>query len=406
MRLGDNAELLTLLPPEVLNSPQPVVFILGDENGPDRVRRVLEHCAREASAASHPEMLPLKFKLHPVEHPFLPKKQRRADDGSRSPDGRPLEHLTELDGLLKTGWVPKHCDLLPAVTLLVLPFTQQATFAAYAAQEERICGTVERVRASVAAREGTRLMLVLLKRSTSANPAETAPAEPEPEPDDEPGAQATADSDSDEEEGGVGAAAAASASSPSSASTSAGGVGGDGSANEGAEENANEEDGVGGGGGDGGGGGGAGGSGGAEAAAAATAATTATTTANTTRPPSKSAASSLTSRGSSGGLPTSPEVFVIKVSELKKRCSLDSKMVVVLSEADLAVSASASASPSPLAIRLHKHSREFAHSYYLTQARRLKKWEKTLGKSTQQAFLVRYCFKVCVLSSMQLWLAG
>ena len=93
---------------------------------------------------------------------------------------------------------------------------------------------------------------------------------------------------------------------------------------------------------------------------------------------------------SSGGLPSSPEVFQGKVSELKKRCCLDSKMVVVLSDSDLAA-ASASSLPSSLVIRLYKHTREFAHSYYLTQAR-------LVGKGTQQthptAFLVRYCFKV------------
>lgn len=47
--------------------------------------------------------------------------------------------------------------------------------------------------------------------------------------------------------------------------------------------------------------------------------------------------------------------------------------------------------------RLHKQVRELAHGYYLSQARRVKKWEKSLNqKGTQQALLVRYCFKVCV----------
>ena len=44
--------------------------------------------------------------------------------------------------------------------------------------------------------------------------------------------------------------------------------------------------------------------------------------------------------------------------------------------------------------RLHKQLREYAHGYYLAQARRLKKWEKHLNKASQAALLVRYCFKI------------
>jgi hypothetical protein len=50
---------------------------------------------------------------------------------------------------------------------------------------------------------------------------------------------------------------------------------------------------------------------------------------------------------------------------------------------------------SNLVNRLFRHVREYSYGYYLAQARRVKKWEKSLNKATQQPLLVRYCIKVC-----------
>ena len=346
MQPSSSPELIGLLSTELCNSPQPVVFVLSDNSNAVQVmgaggaatavtkadgallRTALEHCNREASSASYPEMLPIKFKMLPLEHAFLPKK-RRVDDGTRSPDGRPLEHC-EIDGLLKTSWIAKHCELVPSVVLLVLPFTQQTTFGAYAAQEERICSAVERTRSKVAQRDGTKLMLVLLKRRSDPDVDVTEDL------DDEEGANENTH-ESHEDTGDNG------------------------------DENSDGD--------------------GLAQGGPSTSGSVARASAGSNSPPRGG-------KQSSGSLPSSPEVFQGKVSELKKRCCLDSKMVVVLSDSELAAAYSASSPPSSLVIRLHKHTREFAHSYYLTQARRLKKWEKALNKHTQQAFLVRYCFKV------------
>ena len=51
--------------------------------------------------------------------------------------------------------------------------------------------------------------------------------------------------------------------------------------------------------------------------------------------------------------------------------------------------------------KLFKNVREYAASYYLTQARRIKKWEKSLNRHTQQRLLTRYCFKVGFYYEMQ-----
>jgi hypothetical protein len=54
-----------------------------------------------------------------------------------------------------------------------------------------------------------------------------------------------------------------------------------------------------------------------------------------------------------------------RLLELRRRLGLESKLVVVLQEGSLAEGAS-----SALA-RLHKHTREYAHAYYLAQVKPL-----------------------------------
>jgi hypothetical protein len=58
------------------------------------------------------------------------------------------------------------------------------------------------------------------------------------------------------------------------------------------------------------------------------------------------------------------EVGEQRLLELRRRLGLDSKMLVVLGEDTLTDKGTAA---SPIVTRLHKHTREYAHAYYLAQ---------------------------------------
>ena len=57
-----------------------------------------------------------------------------------------------------------------------------------------------------------------------------------------------------------------------------------------------------------------------------------------------------------------------RLLELRRRCGLESRLVVVLM-ADSLEDGGAFAGGAALLTRLHKHVREYAHGYYLAQVR-------------------------------------
>jgi len=85
-------------------------------------------------------------------------------------------------------------------------------------------------------------------------------------------------------------------------------------------------------------------------------------------PPLEPSAASASATGASSaadhGFERPPgEVGEQRLLELRRRLGLDSKMLVVLGEDSLTDKGTA----SPIVARLHKHTREYAHAYYLAQ---------------------------------------
>ena len=92
---------------------------------------------------------------------------------------------------------------------------------------------------------------------------------------------------------------------------------------------------------------------------------------------------------------TSPKDIVDeRLTAVRRHLGVESKLTTLLHPSELDLS-------SPVMRKLFKNVREYAASYYLTQARRIKKWEKSLNRSTQQRLLTRYCFKVGFYYEMQ-----